>query len=103
LDVLTLANTIKKTSLEHAATWKSLILDNEVWYSHEAGSFKINFNIVIRDNFLAQAIMCMDSNGHIIKAISQISPYCDPIFGEALAARLTVSLAISLKAQEIFY
>lgn len=41
--------------------------------------------------------MCRHSNGHIIKAISQISPPCDPNFGEVLAALLAVSLAAFLK------
>jgi hypothetical protein len=97
LDVLTLANTIKKTSLEHAAAWKSLSPKPKAWSLPAAGFFKINFDIAIRDKFSAQAAVCRDSKGRIIKAISQISPPCDPKLGEALAALLAANLAVSLK------
>jgi hypothetical protein len=43
-----------------------------------------------------QAVVCRDSQGHILKALSQISPPCEANFGEALAAQLTASLAVSL-------
>ena len=44
-----------------------------------------------------QAAVCRDSKGKIVKAISQVSPHCDPTFGEALVARLATSLAASLQ------
>ena len=44
-----------------------------------------------------QAAVCRDFKGKIIKAIAQTNPYCDPTFGEALAARLAASLAAFLK------
>ncbi|GLT66711.1 hypothetical protein SLA2020_390640 [Shorea laevis] len=61
-----------------------------------AGSFTINFDTAIRDSFSVQAAVCRDTSGRILKAISQVSPPCDPNFGEALAAKLAVTLAISL-------
>lgn len=51
----------------------------------------------IWDNFSAQADVCHNSNGNIIKMVSQISGPCFPAFGEALIAQLAVSLAISLQ------
>jgi ribonuclease HI len=57
----------------------------------------VNFDTAIRDNFSAQAAVCRNSKGNIIKAISQINPPCDPNYGEALAAQLAASLAASMK------
>ena len=42
-----------------------------------------------------------NSNGRIIKAISQISPACSPNFSEALVALLATSLAVSLNLKNI--
>jgi hypothetical protein len=92
-----LANSIKKTSLDHASAWKVSHQVSEVWHPPAVGHFKINFDTAIKGNFSAQAAVCRDSDGKIIKAISQISPPCDPTFGEALAALLAASLAVSLK------
>jgi hypothetical protein len=96
-----LASSIKKTSLAHFAAWSSKASNIvEVWSPPAKGSFKINFDTAIRGNFAAQAAICRDSNGKIIKAISQISPPCDPNFGEALAALLAASLAVSLQLKK---
>jgi hypothetical protein len=48
-------------------------------------------------NLFAQSAVCRGSKGLIIKAISQINPLCDPNYGEALAALLASSLAVSLQ------
>ena len=96
-DVLTLAKTIKKTSLEHAAAWKSVSPITEVWFPPAAGFFELNFNTAIREKFSTQATVCRESKGRIIKAISQISPPCAPKYGEALAALLVANLAVSLQ------
>lgn len=95
---MTLANTIKKTALEHVAAWQACSQPvTKRWLRHAIGSYKINFDTAICDHFLAQSIVCQDSNGCIIKALYQINPPCHPTFGEALAAHLASSLAISLK------
>ncbi|XP_059450878.1 uncharacterized protein LOC132181647 [Corylus avellana] len=98
-DIISLASSIKRTSLDHAAAWKysSPITVKEFWSPPPAGSHKINFDTAIREKFSVQAAVCRDSKGHIVKAISQINPPCDPIYGEALAAQLAASLAASLK------
>jgi hypothetical protein len=79
-----LALSIKKSFLAHATAW-STIPDKEVqvWTPPLEGFLKINFDAVIRDQFLAQAIVCRDHKGTIIKAVSQISPPCSPSYGEA--------------------
>ena len=51
-------------------------------------SLEINFDIAIRDSFSVQGIVCCDSSGKILMVVSQISPLCDPTYGEALAAAL---------------
>jgi hypothetical protein len=79
---------MKKTTLEHATAWKSLPPNTKVWLPPEKGFFKINFDTIIRDNFSTQVAVCRDSNGRIIKAISQISPACSPNFDEALELSL---------------
>jgi hypothetical protein len=93
-----LAASIKKTAIAHHAAWSlktSKVV--EVWTPPVKDSFKINFDTAILDTFSAQATVCRDSKGTIIKAISQISPSCDPNFGEALAALLVVALAVILQ------
>jgi hypothetical protein len=38
----------------------------------------------------------------LLKAISYISHQCDPVYGEAIAARLVVSLSVSLNLKVSF-
>ena len=92
-DINVLAKSSRKTSLDHAAAWKTTFaLTQELWSPSPAGSFKVNFDTAIRKQFSVQAAVYRDSKGHIIKALSQISPPCDANYGEALAAQLAVSL-----------
>jgi hypothetical protein len=99
-DINNLANSIRRTSLDHATAWKSSSsLVKVPWTPPPAGSYKINFDTAIRQQFSSQAAVCRDSNGLIIKAISQINPTCDSNYGEALAAQLAASLAVSLKLE----
>jgi hypothetical protein len=84
--------------LEHLSSWKvKLFFPTEKWSAPDSASFKVNFDTAIRENFSAQSAICRDHNGKIVKAIPQISPSCDPLFGEALATALAISLAVSLK------
>lgn len=47
-------------------------------------SFKINFDIAIKDSFLAQFAVCRNSNGTILRALSQNSSTMTPILGRLL-------------------
>jgi hypothetical protein len=97
-DISILASSIRRTSLDHAAAWQTTSpMVKEYWSSPLAGSHKINFDTAIRDHFSMQAAVCRDSNGHIVKALSQINPHCDSNYGEALATQLAASLAASLQ------
>jgi hypothetical protein len=98
LDISTLASSINRTSLDHAAAWNSPSpFVKKFWSPPLAGSFKVNFDTAIRENFSVQATVCRDSKGKIVMVISQVNPPCDPTFGEAHATRLVASLATSLQ------
>jgi hypothetical protein len=95
-----LASTIRNTALVHAAAWKvSSPSEPEPWCPPPLGHHKINFDTAIRESFSAQAAVCRNHKGQIIKAISLISPPCSPNYGEALAAQLAASLATSLNLE----
>jgi hypothetical protein len=80
-----------------SAAWSSIsVKKDQAWIPPQAGHFKINFDTVIRDQFSIQATVCRDSNGSILKAISQVSPPCTPNHGEAQRALLAASLVASL-------
>jgi hypothetical protein len=71
--------------LDHAATWKTTsTLTQELWSPPSDGSFKVNFDTAIQKQFSMQAAVCRDSKGHIIKALSLISPPCDAIMVKPL-------------------
>jgi hypothetical protein len=87
---------INKISLEHFQAWHSLsFVLVEKWIPPPLNWVKINFDIVIRDSFSAQAAVCHNSEGQILHMISHISS-CSPNMGKALAAQLAISLASSL-------
>jgi hypothetical protein len=56
---------------------------------------KINFDTAIRGSFSVQAAVCRNSKRKIIHMASLLSPPCQPNYGEALAAKLAVSMASS--------
>jgi hypothetical protein len=61
----------------------------------------VNFDTAIREDFSSQATVCRNSNGVILKILSQIRPSCSPAIGEALAAQLASELAISLQLYQV--
>jgi hypothetical protein len=97
-----LSRNINKVCLEHIMAWKHLSnsLVEQKWIPPPPSSWlKINFDTTIRDTYSAQAAVCHNHYGHIIKMNSQISLMCLPNMGEALASRLTTSLASSLNTK----
>jgi hypothetical protein len=84
-DISKLAESIKKNALAHFTAWKSPFeLESASWIPPSKGAFKVNFDTTIKEHFSAQAAVCRDHSGRIIKASSQISPSCDLNYGEAL-------------------
>jgi hypothetical protein len=84
-EVSKLAANIKHVSYEHFAIWSSKLQPvKEIW-SKPQGFCKINFDVAIREDFSTQAAVCRNSNGEIIKIITQVRPPCSPMYEEALA------------------
>jgi hypothetical protein len=101
-DALKLAENIKKASSEHFATWSpKKKIDKEKWSKPPPCFCKVNFDTIIQEVFFAQAAVCRDSNGVILKVLFQIRPSCSPVFGEALAAQLASDLASSMKHDQV--
>jgi hypothetical protein len=71
-DALQKSININKVSLEHIMAWKHLsnTLIEEKWIPPLPYWFKINFNITIRDTYAAQAVVCRNHYGHIIRMTS---------------------------------
>ena len=70
-----LAANIRRVSLEHYAAWSSKLLPiTEAWTKPPQGWCKLNFDVVFSEGFSTQAAICRNSNGEIIKTITQVSP-----------------------------
>ncbi|XP_059428630.1 uncharacterized protein LOC132162415 [Corylus avellana] len=94
VDARSISAYINKITLEHFHAWNiRSSLPEETWTLPSVTWFKINFDTTIRDYFSVQAAVCQDSNGSVIRIISQISPACLPNYGEALATQLANSLS----------
>ena len=97
-DALKRAANIKRVSSEHYETWSSKKKPaKEKWSKPPAGFCRVTFDTAIREYFSAQAAVCRDSNGGILKILSQIRPSYSLAFGEALTAQLASDLATSMK------
>jgi hypothetical protein len=80
---------INRVALEHHIAWSSKLHHvKEAWSKLATGFCKVNFDTAIHGAFSIQAAVCRNSEGQIIKAITQVSPPCSPVYGEALAAKL---------------
>jgi hypothetical protein len=67
--------------------WSSKVsLFSPVWSKPTASTFKINYDITIREQFSTQSAICRDSTGAIIQCFVKISSPCSAIYGEASAA-----------------
>jgi hypothetical protein len=96
-NALLISTTINKIAPEHFSAWKTKYDKTpEVWKSPSPPFFKINYDTAIRASFSAQAAVCRDSTGSIIKCTSIISSPCSAPYGEATAALLAARLAVSL-------
>jgi hypothetical protein len=93
---------INQVSLEHFTAWKNLSQGpvEEKWVLPPPTRFKINFDTTIRESYSAQATVCRNYSRQIIQMKSQINNKYLPNMGEALAAQLAVSLAISLNIKK---
>jgi hypothetical protein len=97
-DVSKLAANINRVSLEHFAAWSSKLQPiKEVWSKPPQGFCKINFDAAIREDFSIQAAICKNSNGEIIKILTQVRPLYNPVYEKAPATQLAGVLANSMQ------
>jgi hypothetical protein len=96
--VASVAAHINRVALEHHTVWSSKLHHvKEAWLKPAIGFCKVNFDTAIHEAFATQAAVCRNSEGQIIKAITQVSPPCSPVYREALAAKLASVLVSTLK------
>jgi hypothetical protein len=97
-NALQLSRNVNKVSMEHLVAWKTVPNNSveEKWIPPPPSIFKINFDIAIRDTFSVQAAIRRNHKGQILQQATQVNQTCHPNMGEALVAKLAVSLASSL-------
>jgi hypothetical protein len=84
--------------MEHYAAWSSKQNPHKkTWSKPPPECFKVNFDVVSCEDFSTQSAVCRNSNGVIIKMVSQFWPPCSAIYGAALAAHLAGFLVSSLQ------
>lgn len=97
-DARNLARQIITTYHQHCEAWSAKLCSKpEKWIRPPLNWHKLNFDTAIRDSFSCQAAICRDHDGRLVKMATQIQSKCSPNKGEALAAKLDVSLALSLQ------
>jgi hypothetical protein len=96
-DACNISAHINKISLEHFQAWHSANAKPvEIWIPPAPNWVKINFDTTIHESFSTQVVVCCNFDGCVIHMSSLISSSYSPNMGEALAARLAISLANSL-------
>jgi hypothetical protein len=74
---------VNKITLEHFQAWHSSSqVQLKAWATPPPNWVKINFDIAIQNSFLAQVVICHDSQGQVLHMCSQISPDYSPNVGE---------------------
>lgn len=64
--------------------------------AHKLDSWKLNFDVAIRKSFAFAAVVCRNSEGHILFARTKRLPPCGPLVGEARAALFAAQEAFLL-------
>jgi hypothetical protein len=103
-NALSISAKINRISTEHYMAWKIKVTSSfPEWKTPIASTFKINYDIVIRETFSAQSAVCLNSEGSVIKCLAQVSPPCSAIYGEASATLLAAQLSLSLKPPSVIF
>jgi hypothetical protein len=88
-DISSLANSIRRISLNHAAVWNSTSPSpKESWIPPPAGTFKVNFDTVIKDFCSSSSVQKLQRQHH--KGHLPNQPPCDLNYGEALATSMNL-------------
>jgi hypothetical protein len=97
IDIHIIFKHINMVTMEHYNAWHpSPPVVTEKWLPPKPPWVTINFDTAIRNSFSTQAAICRNSQGKIIHVASRLSSPCHPNYGEAVAAKLVVTLALSL-------
>jgi hypothetical protein len=100
IDIHNISKHINMTTLEHYTSWHPslpTVIVVDKWIPPKPTWVTINFDTTIRGSLSMQAAVCRNFQGYILHMASQLSPPCHPNYGEALVAKLVVSLASSLQ------
>lgn len=100
-DALMISRNINRITSEHLKAWTLIPIPLEKWKSPPVSWFKINFDTAIRNTHSAQAAVCRNHFGNIIKMVTEVNPTCSPNLGEAIAAKLAFKLASTLKLNRV--
>jgi hypothetical protein len=96
-NALIISSTINQiVKFHHSAWFNKLTPKLVVWEKPSTSYFKINYDIAICPNFLAQIAICRDSFRTIMDCSTIISSPCDSVYDEAKSAFLACQLALSL-------
>jgi hypothetical protein len=96
LEVLKLAENIKRVSSEHLAAWSQKLHPmKETWTKPPQDWSKLSFHAIIRNTFSTQAAVCRNHKGEIRQIITQVRPPCSQVNGEALAVELVSSMQLN--------
>jgi hypothetical protein len=94
LEVLKLAENIRRVSSEHIAAWSQKQNPRkETWTKPPQDWCKVSFKAIIRNFFFIQLAVCKNNKGEIRQILTQIRPPCSQENGEALATKLAAELA----------
>jgi hypothetical protein len=103
-NALVISYTINWIVKLHHSSWSNkLAPELTVWEKPYSSCFKINYDVAIRPDFLAQATVCRDSFGTIIGCSTIINSPCAPVYGEAKATFLACQLALSLGLSQFIF
>jgi hypothetical protein len=101
-NALVLFATINRTVLEHHYAWASQHPQPHALWLKPCSFLRLIMiqlfgNFILFFIFYAQAAICTDYSGYIIKCSSRISPPCTTVYGEVSAILLVVQLVLSLQ------
>jgi hypothetical protein len=103
-NALSISRSVNQISKIHLSAWSTHSPSlKEVWKKPDPDCFKINYDTAIRSTFSAQSAVCRDSNGFIVKSITQIRPPCVALYGEASAALLAAQLCSYLGLSHVIF
>jgi hypothetical protein len=87
---------VRTTTLHHIQAWKSGVAISADWSPPSPGSLSASFDVAVRQEFAVAAATLRDHEGNFLAVSSKKLPPLAASQGEAHAALLAVSLAVSV-------